>query len=689
MADLAARSPLPWVALVCALAIACGGGPLLHLEVPQPSDQPDVSVLHAGAAEVDLTPPPGAPLFGYAIGSAADEAVGYRTRLKVRTIVLQGRQGGRVALVQADLGAISWLLHRKVAERVAARGISPDRILIAATHTHAGPGGYFGDPFYNGFGAGRPGFDDKVLEWLTERVTRSIDLAVERLAPAAVGAVTVRLPGASENRSVGAWIRNLCPGCGGSNIPQVDDRLTVLRVDRLTAGGPKPLAGFAVFAVHDTAVSKANVLYHGDVHGYAARYFAAFVASAYGGADGFVAAFANGAEGDVGPLKAEQSFAEAERIGQRLGRGAFEAFRALDGALTAEVDVAHAYRELRIPGGQTLAGEVCRAASVGVPTLAGAEDGPSSLRALPGIYEGRRRKEAEGCHGYKVAVAGIVQPLILRRYRVETDPGSMPSLMPLQVIALYDPAASPETPPLVAYATVPGEPTTAVGIEVRERLARVFGPTVDGLSDRMVVVGLANAYVGYFTSTAEYAAQHYEGSSTFYGPLQSLYTAEQLAATASRVRDVIWGRAERRRPRESSAQILRYARSTHRPGSRENFFGESTDCAEHAASWSALATERIPSDGAAERVVFRWEGLDEDHLCAPPKIAVVCAGAPLRDQFGQPVTDDGVRFEVRRAEDNLWSATFFPTEAQHGQRACRVEVSRGSGAPLTSAEFSL
>src|SRR5690606_1595386 len=46
--------------------------------------------IRAGATEVDLTPPLGAPLLGYAIGSAAARAKGYRTRLMARTIVLQG-----------------------------------------------------------------------------------------------------------------------------------------------------------------------------------------------------------------------------------------------------------------------------------------------------------------------------------------------------------------------------------------------------------------------------------------------------------------------------------------------------------------------------------------------------------------------------------------------------------------------
>lgn len=676
------------VALASLVMSACASAKIT-VEQPPFSPSPPASVFRAGAAEVDITPPPGAPLWGYATFSAAPAARGYRTRLEARTIVLEGPEGGRVALVQTDLGATSWLLHRKVAERLAPLGIGPDRLMIAAIHTHAGPGGFFGDEFYNLFGAGAPGFDPMILDWLVTKIAESVQTSVARLAPAAVGLATVHAPAASENRSAAAFRRNLCPGCGSVPLPEVDDRLRVLRVDRVVGGHMEPMAAFALFAVHSTAVSEHNDLYHGDVHGYAARYFASLVRRDYR-APTFVAPFANGAEGDVSPTKREQSFAEAERVGFYLGTQAYAAYRSLDGRLTTNVDVTHAYRELVLAGGHTSQGDVCNEGVVGVSTMAGAEDGPSAFRDKFGIYEGHHRKKPQGCQGYKLPAAGFIQRLALRPSALMVAPGSMPIIAPFQVVALHARDATADDDPIAVYATVPGEPTTAVGFAIAERVAGAFGGAALVSTDKVAVVGLANAYLGYFTSTAEYAAQHYEGGSTFFGPLQSLFAAEQLEASAWRVRDEIWVEHEHRTAPDRSSRLLFYKKTVHRPGGENSFFGNKTDCKEHATTWSAGALRRDRrSDGSTERVVFEWTGLDSAHFCAPPRIAIECSDGPLLDAFGQPESDAGVRFEARREGSSQWKATFFPRPEQHPKAGCHFSVDRYGNAPLTSEKFDL
>jgi len=106
-------------------------------------------VFVAGIGKVDITPPPGLPLFGYS-RARTDDAAGVRTRLYARALYLEDARGEHVVLVQCDLGAISALLHLQVARAIVQEtGISVDRLLIGATHTHAGPGGYFGVAYYN------------------------------------------------------------------------------------------------------------------------------------------------------------------------------------------------------------------------------------------------------------------------------------------------------------------------------------------------------------------------------------------------------------------------------------------------------------------------------------------------------------------------------------------------------------
>jgi len=99
-------------------------------------------------ARVDITPPPGVGLAGN--GPEGAEARGYRVRLYARVLVLADSGGNRLAVVVADLPLSSALLHRRVAELTRRTdGIGADRLVIAATHTHAGPGHFFEAAAYN------------------------------------------------------------------------------------------------------------------------------------------------------------------------------------------------------------------------------------------------------------------------------------------------------------------------------------------------------------------------------------------------------------------------------------------------------------------------------------------------------------------------------------------------------------
>ncbi len=654
--------------------------------------------IQAGAAEVDLTPPLGAPLWGYAIGSAAAKAQGYRTRLMARTIVLQGQEGGRFALIQCDMGSISHLLHHRVAERVASLGISADRLLIAASHTHAGPGGYFGNTFYNFFGAGKPGFDQQVLDFLTTKITNSIEISVAQMGPAAVSFGTTRLPGITYNRSFPAWESNLEDQIGDEFLPHVDDRLYLLRVDRALGNGTQPLAAFAVFAVHGTTVSMRNDLYHGDVHGYAARQFAGRVRSRTPELrQGFVAAFADGAVGDASAIKDNQGFATSERVGSVMGDAAFRLFSELGSSLRSDLDLSHAYREQPMSGAMTSQGDLCSQPNIGMATLAGAEDGPSDMLGMFGIREGQRKAEPQGCHSYKVKALGLLQAFAIRSFKSSTDFGTVPNLAPFQTLMIHPRGGEGESEqseaadnPIVVFGTVPGEPTAVVGERIATRMAGVFGD--DYPRERVAVVGLANSYLGYFTTPAEYRAQHYEGGATFYGPLQSILAIEQLTAITERSRDEVLRRAGRQLG-TSSARVLDYDSISFRPGERKDFLGTDLDCARDATRWKAGETPTVTAAGDYLRVEYEWTGLARGVACPPPQLRILCAGSPLLDRFGQEETDAGTRFEVRRlparTREDQWRVSFFAHPSHVGRSQCRFEVERPGHVPLSSPAFDL
>ena len=64
---------------------------------------------------------------------------GIHTRVRARAIVIEQR-GRKFALVQADLGGLPFALTQEVLERVADTGITGDRLLLSATHTHSSTG---------------------------------------------------------------------------------------------------------------------------------------------------------------------------------------------------------------------------------------------------------------------------------------------------------------------------------------------------------------------------------------------------------------------------------------------------------------------------------------------------------------------------------------------------------------------
>jgi neutral ceramidase len=70
-------------------------------------------------------------------------------------------------------------------------------------------------------------------------------------------------------------------------------------------------------------------------------------------------------------------------------------------------------------------------------------------------------------------------------------------------------------------ATVPGEPTLALG----RRIRRALGGSV-------AVLGYAGEYAGYFTTPEEYDAQDYEGASVLWGRRSGEHVLDTIAGLA-------------------------------------------------------------------------------------------------------------------------------------------------------------
>jgi len=143
----------------------------------QPSN---AQTLRAGAAKRVLTPDPLLPVSG-GIGTPK-KTVEKKGDLYVRAMVLE-KGDTRVAFVSID--NLGWPSVLGDKSRALVRGIKPENILIAATHTHSAPDAY---GFPNA--QGESFADLKYLDKCVKQVAEAINEAVDNLEPASLKVTT-------------------------------------------------------------------------------------------------------------------------------------------------------------------------------------------------------------------------------------------------------------------------------------------------------------------------------------------------------------------------------------------------------------------------------------------------------------------------------------------------------------------
>jgi hypothetical protein len=194
-----------------------------------------LSGLHAGAARVDLTPLLGLALAGHSAQSG--HAQGVWGRLFASVLVLDDGKAERVALIATDLHTGTRYLAEKLAAAVAgATGLRVDRLFLAASHTHRGPGHLYGNRVYDSIvstplGAG---LDLATADDIAAALAVGVRDACARLRPARVGYGAFAAWGLAWNRSYLAARRNV-PG-----IDPPDEEALVREASRRLNGGEAP-----------------------------------------------------------------------------------------------------------------------------------------------------------------------------------------------------------------------------------------------------------------------------------------------------------------------------------------------------------------------------------------------------------------------------------------------------------------
>lgn len=481
-----------------------------YAAVPEP-ELPHVDGLLAGAAEVDITPPPGMPKAGHS--KNAQDGTGFRTRLKVRVVHL--RQGtSSVALVALDLLAGSALLQQAIARAVADTDVPLSGVFLAATHTHAGPGQYSGSAFYNDWASNRPGFDPEYAAFLVEQISGAVREAVTTRRPATAAIGSTEVWGLTRNRSLGAFVRNEAVTDrrveDHRKYAAVDPRLHLLRIDY--ADGP--LASFSWFSIHGTGISHHDPSYNADVWAYVNGEVAHQVARATGRRP--ISAAVVASHGDMTPAVRPGMlvFPEAERVGRGIGAAAATLHASLQDSLTADFAVGARLEQVDLGTDPVVDGIGLASPRIGWAKTAGAAENTTPvLHLIPPFKAGYPKRRPKGPHAEKrIAGTELLHPVLVGR------PDEFPRVLPVHLVRLGD----------RAVVGLPFETTVEAGRRIGAAVVASSLPV-----EHAFVSSLVNDHCDYLTTPEEYTAQHYEGASTLFGPQQQAW----VAGTARQVAD--------------------------------------------------------------------------------------------------------------------------------------------------------
>lgn len=453
-------------------------------------------------------------MMGYA--DLTQNTAGLHMRPRSRAFVIaDAKSGQRIVHVTADVGMIFQSVRDKVLaqldERFGSR-YNEQNVMLTATHTHAGPGGYSHHTLYN---ITTLGHHAKTLNAIVDGIVDSIVKADADLAPAKLTLSQNSLTNANVNRSRAAFERN--PAADKAHFPNATDTLsTTLQVHR----DGKLDGVINWFPVHATSMSTGNKLISPDNKGYASYHWERQVRGVdYLDQDrpDFVASFAQTNSGDMSPNlnlapssgPTDNEFENTRIIGTRM-------FNAAKGAHSTDPDDANPVRggidsrlvyvdlaDVAVRGEFTPDGKPAHTcdAALGSQFAGGStEDGGGGLPGLDGsnpiaalvsglLYTASPALKA--CQAPKeillpVGTLGLVQ-----------------QKLPVQLVRIGD----------FYLIGIPAEVTIVSGLRLRKAVAKVVGADLD----HVLVQGYANAYAHYLTTPEEYGATEYEQASTIFG----------------------------------------------------------------------------------------------------------------------------------------------------------------------------
>jgi hypothetical protein len=348
--------------------------------------------VRAGVAKQEFQLPAKVPLAGYS-HRRGKTAQGVHDPVGVRALVITDGSTA-VALVSCDLLIVDERLSRAVQARLladeATRSVA---LMLAATHTHSGPGGY-GQKFLEKLSMGH--FDPAVFEAIVAQVAQTVEQATVRLEPVRLAYHRREVPGLVVNRIASDGL--------------VDPELIVCA---FYGSRREPLAILVSFSAHPTTLGAWNMELSADYPGVLVRAVESRWPSA-------TCLFFAGAVGDQAPVKRGEGFAAAQWLGEQLAERVIGLLD--DEARPAEVtDVGALQEEVCLPaatlrlGGVSLPRWLSRRFVDDDATVSVARIGEVIVQGVPcdlTASMGRQLKDAAGRHHWKPLVIGFANDYI-------------------------------------------------------------------------------------------------------------------------------------------------------------------------------------------------------------------------------------------------------------------------------------
>ena len=406
-------------------------------------------------------------MMGYAMIQQQTE--GTHSRLWARAFVIESPcNGKRVVFVNADLGQVFQAVKEEVVHTLQTKygdRYSDENVLITATHTHSGPGGYSTYTLYN---LTILGFSRKNFDTIVDGIVAAIERAQNNMTQAQIKIATGPLPGVGFNRSPQSYELN---PTNERMLYQsnVDTEMTLVRFDSLDG---KPIGMINWFPVHGVSMNNKNHLINGDNKGYAEYLFEKDFHSDYGDT-AFVAAFAQASAGDVSPNEygheggtGVEGMQDVEKAGTPQYEEAKKLFEQATLTVKGGVDYRHIFVEMdkvsidpRYSDGY--AHTTCPAA-IGISMLAGTSDGEGvglqgvSCANIQNVFHDFMCKMmTTSCQG--------VKPIALHTGLMLPYPWT-PNVLPFQVVKIGN----------LFIAAAPFELTTMSGRRIKETMSQAI-----------------------------------------------------------------------------------------------------------------------------------------------------------------------------------------------------------------------